>query len=63
MKIFIWGDGGVPTGFSRVNTEIVKGLPKEAEVHHLAINYKGDPLDLEDVECNYKLYYYLKIKI
>lgn len=56
MKIFIWGDGGVPTGFSRVNTEIAKGLPKEAEVHHLAINYKGDPIDLKDVECDYRLY-------
>jgi glycosyltransferase involved in cell wall biosynthesis len=56
MKIFMWGDGGVPTGFSRVITEIVRALPEETEVHHLAINYKGDPIDLEDIKCTYKLY-------
>jgi glycosyltransferase involved in cell wall biosynthesis len=56
MKIFMWGDGGAPTGFSRVNTEIVKALPKDSEVHHLAINYKGDPIDLSDIQCDYRLY-------
>jgi glycosyltransferase involved in cell wall biosynthesis len=55
MKIFIWGDGGAPTGFSTVNTEIVKGLPEDAEVHHLAINYNGDPIDIE-TKCTYKMY-------
>ena len=55
MKIFIWGDGGSSTGFSTVNTEIIKGLPADAEVHHLAINYFGDPIDIE-TKCDYKMY-------
>lgn len=55
MKIFIWGDGGAATGFSTVNTEIVKGLSEDNEVHHLAINYNGDPINIK-TKCDYKLY-------
>lgn len=45
MKKILWiGDGVVPTGFSTVNHNIIKHLPREEfEVHHLAINYWGDP--------------------
>lgn len=43
MKILFIGDGVVPTGFARVVHNIIKYLPKKTEVHHLAINYSGDP--------------------
>jgi glycosyltransferase involved in cell wall biosynthesis len=43
FKLLVWGDGGAPTGFARVNHEIIKALPENVEVHHLAINYRGDP--------------------
>lgn len=43
-KILWVGDGGVATGFARVNHSIYNNLPKgKYEVHHLAINYRGDP--------------------
>jgi glycosyltransferase involved in cell wall biosynthesis len=44
IKILWVGDGVIPTGFSTVNHNIIKNLPKdEYEIHHLAINYWGDP--------------------
>ena len=45
MKRVLWiGDGVTPTGFSTVNHNIIKNLPEgEYEVHHIAINYFGDP--------------------
>lgn len=45
MKKILWvGDGVTPTGFATVNHNIIKHLPQdELEVHHLAINYYGDP--------------------
>jgi len=44
-KVIIWcGDGGCATGFARVNHSIINNLPEDKyEVHHLAINYMGDP--------------------
>lgn len=44
-KRILWvGDGFAPTGFSTVNHNIIKNLPKNKyDVHHLAINYRGDP--------------------
>lgn len=41
----LWvGDGGVATGFARVNHSIINNLPEgKYDVHHLAINYRGDP--------------------
>jgi len=45
MKILFIGDGVVPTGFARVIHNIIKHLPEDWEVHHLAINYAGDPHD------------------
>ncbi len=44
-KKILWiGDAVVPTGFSRVNTNILRNLPKtKYEIHHLGINYYGDP--------------------
>ena len=44
MKRILWiGDGVAKTGFSTVNMNIIKNLLDTYEVHHLAINYYGDP--------------------
>jgi glycosyltransferase involved in cell wall biosynthesis len=45
VKKILWiGDGVTPTGFATVNHNIIKYLPEEEyEVHHIAINYFGDP--------------------
>jgi glycosyltransferase involved in cell wall biosynthesis len=43
IKILWIGDGVISTGFARVNHSIIGNLPQEYEVHHLAINYHGDP--------------------
>lgn len=43
-KILFICDGVVPTGFSTVSHNIIENLPKRSyDVHHLAINYYGDP--------------------
>lgn len=42
-KLLFIGDGVRPTGFSTVIHNIIKNLPKEWEIHHLAVNYGGDP--------------------
>lgn len=43
-KLLISADGGCFTGFSRIAHTIIENLPEEDyEVHHLAINYRGDP--------------------
>ncbi len=40
----VWiSDGCVSTGFARVAHSIHKHLPDEYEIHHLAVNYRGDP--------------------
>lgn len=47
-KKILWiGDGVAKTGFSCVNHNIIKNLigDNEYEVHHLAVNYRGDPHD------------------
>lgn len=45
-KVLFIGDGVVPTGFSSVLHNIISRLPKnEFDIHHLAINYYGDPHD------------------
>jgi len=52
IRVLWIGDGEVPTGFARVNHSIIKYLDQEKyEVHHLAINYRGDPH-----ENHWKLY-------
>jgi len=44
MKKVLWvSDGVVPTGFSRVAHNLISRVPDDIEVHHLAINYYGDP--------------------
>jgi len=44
MKKVLWvSDGYVPTGFSRVAHNLIDRVPDDIEVHHLAINYYGDP--------------------
>jgi glycosyltransferase involved in cell wall biosynthesis len=43
-KVLWIGDGGVATGFARVNHSIIDNLPEDKyEAHHLAVNYRGDP--------------------
>lgn len=43
-KLLMSADGGCFTGFSRIAHTIIENLPEEDyEVHHLAINYRGDP--------------------
>ena len=43
-KILWIGDGGAATGFARVNHSIIENLsPTKYEIHHLAVNYMGDP--------------------
>jgi glycosyltransferase involved in cell wall biosynthesis len=40
----LWvGDAVASTGFARVNHSIIEYLPKKYEIHHLGINYNGDP--------------------
>jgi D-inositol-3-phosphate glycosyltransferase len=44
IQLLVVGDGGVKTGFARVLESIISNLPgDEYDVHHLAVNYKGDP--------------------
>lgn len=44
VKVLWIGDGGVASGFARVNHSIINNLPEDKyEVHHLAVNYRGDP--------------------
>jgi glycosyltransferase involved in cell wall biosynthesis len=47
-RILFVGDGVTPTGFSTVMHNIIKNLPKRSfDVHHLGINYRGDPHDYD----------------
>jgi glycosyltransferase involved in cell wall biosynthesis len=49
VKRILWiGDAVAPTGFSTVNHNIIKNLDKEKyQVHHIGINYYGDPHTFE----------------
>jgi D-inositol-3-phosphate glycosyltransferase len=43
-RVLVISDGGAPTGYARVTHGILRNLPKgEYDVHHLAVNYNGDP--------------------
>lgn len=42
-KLLIVGDGHRPSGFARVVHAIAGRLVEDFEIHHLAINYWGDP--------------------
>jgi glycosyltransferase involved in cell wall biosynthesis len=45
-KVLFIGDGITPTGFSTVVHNIIGNLPKRSyDVHHIAVNYRGDPHD------------------
>ncbi len=41
------GDGIVPTGFSRVLHSLLARLQSRFKIYHLALGYRGDPIDLE----------------
>jgi len=43
IRVLWIGDGYVPTGFARVNQSIIDNLGDEYDIHHLAVNYSGDP--------------------
>jgi glycosyltransferase involved in cell wall biosynthesis len=44
MRILWVSDGEAPTGFSRVAHSLLEQFDKERfDVHHLAVNYRGDP--------------------
>lgn len=46
-KILYCGDVGCQTGFGRVAEYLVPALAKEHEVHALAVNWHGDPSDMQ----------------
>ena len=44
VKVLWVSDGGAATGFTRVANGIIENLPENKyEIHHLAVNYMGDP--------------------
>ncbi len=48
MKILWIGDGGVPTGFSKVSHAVLGELVHRGHaVHHMALCYNGDPHDYD----------------
>jgi glycosyltransferase involved in cell wall biosynthesis len=50
-KILWIGDAVATTGFARVNHSVITNLPRRYDIHHLGINYMGDPH-----EFDYKIY-------
>lgn len=47
MRLLAIGDGVAPTGLARALQSILLNLPRQDyDIHHLAINYRGDPHDL-----------------
>jgi glycosyltransferase involved in cell wall biosynthesis len=46
-KILYCGDVGVQTGFGRVAEYLIPALAKEHEVHALAVNWHGDPNEMQ----------------
>jgi glycosyltransferase involved in cell wall biosynthesis len=46
-KILYCGDVGVQTGFGRVAEYLIPALAKEHEVHALAVNWHGDPSEMQ----------------
>lgn len=55
-KVLVIGDGGVFTGFSRVLHSIIDYLPDTYEFHHLAVNYRGDPVKTKPNHLLYPAY-------
>ncbi len=46
-KILYCGDAGVQTGFGRVAEYLIPAFAKEHEVHALAVNWHGDPCEMQ----------------
>jgi len=46
-KILFCADVGVQTGFGRVSEQLIPALAQEHEIHALAVNYAGDPNDMQ----------------
>jgi D-inositol-3-phosphate glycosyltransferase len=47
-KILYCGDVGVETGFGRVAQYLIPALAREHEVHALAVNWHGDPNEMQE---------------
>ncbi len=45
MKVLWVSDGYVKTGFARVAHSLIDRFPEDIKVHHIALNYKGEPHD------------------
>ena len=48
-KILYCGDLGCQTGFGRVGEHLVPALAKSHEVHALAVNWHGDPCEMQEL--------------
>jgi glycosyltransferase involved in cell wall biosynthesis len=46
--ILYCGDVGVQTGFGRVSEHLIPALAKEHDVHALAVNWHGDPSEMQE---------------
>jgi D-inositol-3-phosphate glycosyltransferase len=46
-KILFCADAGVQTGFGRVSEYLIPALAKDHEVHALAVNWHGDPNEMQ----------------
>ena len=47
IPILVVGDAAAPTGFSRVLHSILDRVKHKYEIHHLGVNYSGDPHDAD----------------
>jgi len=47
IPILVVGDAAAPTGFARVLHSILDRVKHKYEIHHLGINYSGDPHDAD----------------
>jgi glycosyltransferase involved in cell wall biosynthesis len=47
IPIVVVGDAAAPTGFARVLHSILDRVKQKYEIHHLGVNYAGDPHDAD----------------
>jgi D-inositol-3-phosphate glycosyltransferase len=47
IPILVVGDAAAPTGFARVLHGILERVKHKYEIHHLGVNYSGDPHDAD----------------
>ena len=51
IPILVVGDAAAPTGFARVLHSILDRVKHKYEIHHLGVNYGGDPHDADWKVC------------